>query len=73
MKKTLILIMMVIGMLGESIHAQDRHESHREHEAYEKRGYHNRSPYLVSNNKVFYEGKEIKGASALKFDILRDG
>lgn len=32
-----------------------------------------RSPYFVADNKVFFEGHGIEGASASSFEILRDG
>ena len=40
---------------------------------YEHRGRHHRSPYFVSENKVYYDGREIEGASASSLSILRSG
>lgn len=73
MKKILLIFSLILSLCAGYSHAQDRHDTHRGHEVYERHGHHDRSPYLVSNNKVFYEGREIKGASAKKFEILHDG
>lgn len=70
MKKLFLLTVLLLGFVFGGISAQDRHEGHRDHEAY---GHHHRSPYFVSDGKVFFEGRELKDASASNFEILKDG
>ena len=74
MRKILFILTMVASLSASVASAQQRCDSHHEDRpCYEHRGRHHRSPYFVSENKVFFDGGEIKGASASGFSILRDG
>ena len=74
MRKILFILAMVVSLSASVASAQRRCDSHHEDRpGYEHRGRHHRSPYFVSENKVFFDGREIKGASASSFSILRDG
>ena len=74
MRKILFILTMVASLSASVASAQQRCDSHHEDRpCYEHRGRHHRSPYFVSENKVFFDDREIKGASASGFSILRDG
>ena len=74
MRKILFILTMVASLSASVASAQQRCDSHHEDRpCYEHRCRHHRSPYFVSENKVFFDGREIKGASASGFFILRDG
>ncbi|MDE6144915.1 MAG: DKNYY domain-containing protein [Muribaculaceae bacterium] len=74
MRKILFILAMVIGLMASVTSAQQRCDSHHEDRlGYEHRGRHNNSPYFVSENKVFFEGREINGTSPESFKVLRDG
>lgn len=74
MRKILFILAMVVSLSASVASAQQRCDSHHEDRSgYEHRDRHHRSPYFVSENKVFFDGREIKGASASSFLILRDG
>lgn len=74
MRKILFILAMVVSLSASVASAQQRCDSHHEDRSgYEHRDRHHRSPYFVSENKVFFDGREIKGASASSFSILRDG
>ena len=65
---------MVIGLSASFASSQQRCDRrHGSRPGYEHRGRHHRSPYFVSENKVYFDGREIEGASASSFSILRDG
>ena len=73
MRKILFILTMVLSLSASVASAQQRCDSHHgDRPGYEHRGRHHRSPYFVSENKVFFDGREIKGASASSFSILRD-
>lgn len=73
MRKILLIAMvMILSALFAS--AQERCDRrHGGRPGYEHRDRHHRSPYFVSENKVYFDGREIEGASASSFSILRDG
>ena len=74
MKKLFLLTFLLLGFAIGDVSAQDRHDGHRAHEAYGQRDrHHHRSPYFVNDGKVFFEGRELKDASASSFAILKDG
>ena len=74
MRKILFILAMVVSLSASVASAQQRCDSHHEDRSgYEHGDRHHRSPYFVSENKVFFDGREIKGASASSFSILRDG
>ena len=74
MRKILFILAMVVSLLTTFASAQERSDRYHERRpGYEHRDRHHRSPYLVSENKVYFDGREIKGASASNFTILRDG
>ena len=74
MRKILFILTMVIGLSASLVSAQERCDRHhKDRSGYEHRGRHHRSPYFVSENKVYFDGREIKGTSASSFSILRDG
>ncbi|ROS81185.1 hypothetical protein EEK90_13505 [Muribaculaceae bacterium Isolate-036 (Harlan)] len=74
MRKILFILAMVVSLSASVASVQQRCDSHHEDRSgYEHRDRHHRSPYFVSENKVFFDGREIKGASASSFSILRDG
>lgn len=75
MKRILIILIIMLGVCGGIASAQCCHEGRRQHRddcrEYECR--HDRSLYRVVGNTVFFDGREIEGASAMSFVILRDG
>ncbi len=74
MRKILFILAMVVSLSASLASAQERCDRHHGgRRGYEHRDRHHRSPYLVSENKVYFDGIEIKGASASNFTILRDG
>ena len=73
MKKIILSLILILGFLCGNTAAQSRHEGHRRHAAYERFHYHHGSPYFIADDRVFYEGHEINGASASSFEILNDG
>ena len=74
MRKILFILAMVVSLSASLSSAQERCDRrHGGRHGYEHRDRHHRSPYLVSENKVYFDGREIKGASASNFTILRDG
>ena len=71
MRKILFILTMVASLSASVASAQQRCDSHHEDRSgYEHGGRHHRSPYFVSENKVFFDGREIKGASALSFSKI---
>ena len=74
MRKILFILAMVVSLSASVASAQRRCDSHHEDRpGYEHRGRHHRSPYFVSENKVFLTAEKSRGASASSFSILRDG
>ena len=74
MRKILFILAMVVSLSASFASARKRCDRHHEDRpGYEHRVRHHRSPYLVSENKVYFDGREIKGTSASNFTILRDG
>ena len=73
MKKIVALIFLVLALGGGEAAGHNRHGGHRGHGVYEQRCCHDKTAYFVSDDKVFYEGNEIKGASASSFRVLSDG
>lgn len=74
MKKILFILAMVIGLSASLASSQERCDRrHGSRPGYEHRDRHHRSPYFVSENKVYFDGREIEGASASSFSKLRDG
>lgn len=73
MKKILSLLSLIMVLQTGHISAQQRHDGHRNHDAYVMSERHRKPPYLVSNGNVFFEGHKIQGASAMGFELLRDG
>ena len=61
MRKILFILAMVVSLSASVASAQQRCDSHHEDRSgYEHRDRHHRSPYFVSENKVFFDGREIK-------------
>ena len=74
MKKILFILAMGIGLSASLASSQERCDRrHGSRPGYEHRDRHHRSPYFVSENKGYFDGREIEGASASSFSILRDG
>lgn len=63
MRKILFILAMVVSLSASLSSAQERCDRrHGGRHGYEHRDRHHRSPYLVSENKVYFDGREIKGA-----------
>lgn len=73
MRKIILFLLLAFMAVGVDSFAQSRHDNARQRDAYEHRGRHHKSPYLVTGNKVFFKGRVIEGASASGFRILGDG
>ena len=74
MKKLFLLTFLLLGFGFGDVLAEDRHDGHLTHDAYGQHDrHHHRSPYFVNDGKVFFEGHELKEASASSFAILKDG
>lgn len=72
MKKITLLLILVLSLTA--MPADARGNKHRgrpdRHEQCDRR---HRPTYMVSDNAVFFDGRQVKGASAFTFKILRDG
>lgn len=73
MKKILFILAMVIGLSASLASSQERCDRrHGSRPGYEHRDRHHRSPYFVSENKVYFDGGKIEGAYSDSFNILSD-
>ncbi|MDE6377575.1 MAG: DKNYY domain-containing protein, partial [Duncaniella sp.] len=74
MRNLVLIVVMTLGLWSAQASAQERHGDLTEKEVYDRRGHqHHRPTYFISDNKVFFDGKRVKGAVASSFEILRDG
>ena len=77
MRKALFILFVVTGLYYTNSYARERHIDPQENECCENHGCRKHSPhkprYIISNNKVFFEGYEVEGASSINFTILKDG
>ena len=77
MKKALFILFVVMGLYYTNSYARERHIDPQENECCENHGCRKHSPhkprYIISNNKVFFEGYEVEVASSINFTILKDG
>ena len=53
--------------------AREPHAGHSRRDRYEQRGRHRRSPYFITDDNVYFEGRLLKDASASTFKVLDDG
>ena len=63
MKIRFFFTILALSLAVANVSARDHHEGR----------HHDRPTYIVSNNKVFYDGRELKGASGMNFAILTGG
>ena len=77
MRKALFILFVVTGLYYTNSYARERHIDPQENECCENHGCrkhsHHKPRYIISNNKVFFEGYEVEGASSINFTILKDG
>lgn len=74
MKQLFFLIIMALGLSSGVVSAQCcRNNSSCGYDRYEQEGCRRYRPqYFISGDKVFFDGREIKGVSASSFEILSD-
>lgn len=81
MKKTILLLTLAFACVATNASAQNRHREQMPQTANaqcERCGnlhhHHHRQPsYMVINNKVFFDGHIVAGASAANFKVLNNG
>ena len=71
--KVLFIISIFCSLVTVKSFCQDTLDNHRWHEQNEKHDRRYHSPYLVSNDRVFFNGRRVDGATASSFAILKDG
>ena len=73
MGQTFLIMILTIVICGTCASAQGRHEGHCRHDQFRQEYRHRHSPYFITDDKVFFEGRRIDGATASSFQILHDG
>ncbi len=72
MKRITLILLIIVGFVG-CCNAQNRQHKDIDSMRPERRIHNHRPLYSVTGGRVFYDGHEVKDASAASFVILHDG